>query len=217
MSANPSESAHGDDSTNPVIYQCWSCQGPLGLSLAFCPTCDAIQPPGRTEHFAQLDVRPTFDIDLAELERKYFGLQRAFHPDHFATKSAQEQEYSLRHATNLNDAFKVLKSPVLRAEYLLELKGAPPAGGHEKTVNDEDVLMEAMETREALADAETPADVDAILARADAGIRECTEALSAAFGNSDLVAAAALTLRLTYLHKLDDEAAQRARILARAS
>ena len=217
MSANPIESAQGDDATTPVIRQCWSCQGPVDSGLAFCPTCAAIQPPGRTEHFAQLAVPPTFDIDLAELDRNYFGLQRAFHPDRFATKSAREQEYSLRHATNLNDAFKVLKSPVLRAEYLLELSGAASAGGAEKTINDEDVLMEAMETREALADAETAADVDAILARADAGIRDCTLALSAAFGHGDLAAASALTLRLTYLHKLDDEAAQRARFLSRAS
>lgn len=187
------------------------------MGLSFCPTCQAIQPPTQTEYFAQMGLEPTFDVDLAALEQNYFRLQRTFHPDSFAAKSAKEQEHSLRHTTNLNDALKTLKSPVLRAEYLLQFHGAAAAGGPEKTVNDEAVLIEAMETREALAEAETPADVEAILSRAREGIVDCTSGLSTAFAEGDLVAATALTLRLTYLFKLDDEAGQRARLLSRSA
>jgi molecular chaperone HscB len=189
----------------------------VSLGLSFCPTCQAIQPPSQTEHFAQMGLEPTFDVDLAQLEQNYFRLQRTFHPDSFAAKSAKEQEYSLQHTTNLNDALKTLKSPVLRAEYLLQFHGAAAASEPEKTVNDEAVLLEAMETREALAEAETPGDVEAILTRARDGILDCTSGLSAAFAEGDMAAAAALTLRLTYLFKLDDEAGQRARLLSRGA
>jgi molecular chaperone HscB len=214
MSATQIDGANG---ANGQVLQCWSCQGPVSLGLSFCPTCQAIQSPRQTEIFAQLGLEPTFDLDFSQLEKNYFSLQRTFHPDSFAAKSPQEQEYSLQHATNLNDALKTLKSPVLRAEYLLQFHGAAVAGGPEKTVNDEAVLVEAMETREALAEAEIPADIESILTRAGDGIRDCTTGLSAAFADGDLTAAAALTLRLTYLVKLNDEAAQRARIFSRGT
>jgi molecular chaperone HscB len=232
MSATQTEGADGADSANQAgganggnapqessgqILQCWSCQGPVSLGLSFCPTCQAIQPPTQTDPFAQMGLEPTFDVDLAQLEQNYFCLQRTFHPDSFAAKSAKEQEYSLQHTINLNDALKTLKSPVLRAEYLLQFHGAAAARGPEKTVNDEAVLLEAMETREALAEAETPGDVEAILTRARDGILECLSGLGAAFAEGDMAAAAALTLRLTYLFKLDDEAGQSARILSRGA
>ncbi|MBT3395739.1 MAG: Fe-S protein assembly co-chaperone HscB [Alphaproteobacteria bacterium] len=217
MSATQTDGADRAMAGKTSIAQCWSCQGPVAQGQSFCPTCQAIQPPGNPEHFAQLAMEPTFDVDLAQLEQNYFRLQRTFHPDSFAAKSAKEQEFSLRHTTNLNDALKTLKSPVLRAEYLLQMRGAPAAGGPEKTVNDEGILMEAMETREALAEADSPSDVEAIVAVAQAGILDCTTDLSVAFADGDLTAASALTLRLTYLFKLDDEAAQRARILSRSA
>ncbi len=212
MSANPSA---GVMAARGAVGQCWSCQGPLP-SEAFCATCGVIQPPGPVEFFAQLELEPTFDVDLEELERNYFGLQRKFHPDRFATKSARERECSLQHATNLNDAFNTLRSLVPRAEYVLQMRGAVPLGGPEKTITDETVLMEAMETREALADAQTVAEVKAITDRAQADIGSCTQDLSAAFHRGDLTAAAALIVRLTYLQKLEGEAAQRARRLSRS-
>ena len=212
MSANPGA---GVAATNGPLGQCWSCRGPLEPGAAFCGTCGIIQPPGQVEHFAQLELEPAFDLDPEELERNYFGLQRKFHPDGFAAKSPREQEYSLQHATNLNDAFKTLRSPLARAGYILELKGAAPAGGPERTINDEGVLMEAVETREALAEAETLGAVNAISDRARADIDACTLELGAAFRRGDLEAASALIVRLTYLRKLEGESAQRVRRFSR--
>lgn len=211
MSANLSESV---TATKGTVRQCWSCQGPVDFGAAFCATCAAIQPPGPVEFFALLELAPTFDVDQEELERNYFGLQRKFHPDGFAAKSAREREYSLQHATNLNEAFTALRSLLPRAEYLLQLNGAAPTGGPERTVNDESVLMEAMETREALAEAQTVADVKAITDRAQTDMDSCTADLRAAFRSGDLTAASALVVRLTYLQKLQGEAAQRARRLS---
>ena len=175
--------------------------------MAFCQTCGTIQPTIGRSFFARLELEPGFDIDGEALESNYFMLQHQFHPDRFAAKSAREREYSLQHATDLNEAFQVLKSPVRRAEYLLGLAGLPVAGsGQAHTTGDEAILMEAMEMREALAEAETTSAVQAIIDAAGGKFQDCLGDLGEAFRREDLEAAAALTVRLTYLQKIVDEA-----------
>lgn len=192
---------------------CWSCGGTVdGM---FCVSCGALQPPAQAEAFARFGLTPAFAIDVPALERQYFALHRRMHPDRFAARLPKEREYSLQHAANLNDAFQLLKSPVRRAEYLLALKGKPMRGSGEETVDDPEVLMRAMEMREALAEAETRASVEAIAAEARKEAEEVTRALAAAFARDDLAAAGRLTLRLKYLDKfLDDARERRGRVAA---
>lgn len=180
---------------------CWSCRSLVDGWVPFCHDCGVVQPPKASDDFKRLGLGPSFDLDAVDLERRYFAFQRTFHPDRFATKSAREKQYSLQHATNLNEAYERLKTPVKRAEVLLETKGlAPPTEAY--TESDPELLMEAMESREALEAAEIDADLLKLekLARTDIELSE--EAMSVAFQATDLSGVALLINRMKYLVKL---------------
>jgi molecular chaperone HscB len=193
------------------LAPCWSCKGPVSARAPFCHACGAIQPPRALDHFSRLNLPVAFDLDTAAIEKQYFGLQRYFHPDRFAAKSSRERALSLQHATNLNQAYEILKVPLKRAEYLLKLCGREIDG--EATISDPKLLMEAMEWREELAEAADRAAVDAIIARAKRIFDAKIAAIAAAFAHDELEAAAKLATELRYFDKLIDEARrQRARL-----
>ena len=199
--------------TGSTVSSCWSCQGPVDRAVLTCATCGAIQPPQPTDHFSLFGLAPGFNIDVDELERRYFRLQRRFHPDRFATKSAREQTFSLHHATNINHAYEVLKEPLSRAKCLLVMRGVGEAEDEEAIIDDPELLAEAMERREALSAAGSPSEADDIAEAAATDVASCLAALSEAFARDDLAAAWRLTLRLTYLDKLVAETrARRARL-----
>lgn len=62
-------------------------------------------------------------IDTAALEKQFYTLSRKLHPDRFASRPVEEQEDALRQSSLLNDAYRTLKDPILRTQYLLKLQG----------------------------------------------------------------------------------------------
>lgn len=180
-----------------------------------CETCGAVQPPRPLDHFARLGLEPSFALDRGDLEERYFALQRRFHPDRFANRPARERSLSLQHASNFNEAYETLKEPLSRAEYLLELRGASHRSACETTIDNEEILIEALERREALDGAETTEEIDRILSATESDVAACLEALTEALDDDELGAAGRLTMRLKYLDKLRIEArTRRARIVA---
>ena len=183
---------------------CWSCKGGVDGRAPFCHACGVIQPPRPADDFQRLGLASHFDVDPKDLEKRYFAFQRTFHPDRFATKTARERQYSLQHATGLNESYERLKAPLTRAQSLLvAMGGTLPDEAH--TEGDPELLMEAMESREALAEADTAEAVAALEVKARVDIEVCEEALSLAFAVEDLDGAANLITRLKYLVKLYDE------------
>jgi len=81
----------------------------------------------RQDHFALFGLAPAFHIDLDQLEQAYLTLQGKVHPDRFAHLSDQEKRQSMQWATHANGAFRTLRQPLTRAQYLLELRGVDPA------------------------------------------------------------------------------------------
>lgn len=193
------------------VQACWSCKGPVVSAAMFCATCGAVQPPGQGDHFTRLGLARDFDVDKTDLDQRYFALQRDLHPDRFATRAAREREISLQQSTSLNQAYETVKSPLRRAEYLLSLNGVTVNAETGNRPTDPDVLMEAMESREALAEAGTEAEIAALAARARDNQKQCLDALAAAFRANDLDAAARLAVRLKYLATFTEEARGRAR------
>ena len=195
---------------------CWSCKGPVDAVALFCPTCRAVQPPRPLDHFTRLGLSVAFEVDAAELDRRYFAAQRQLHPDRFATRTARERAISQSQAVGLNEAYETLKDPLARATYLLTLKGiaANPDGCH--TVNDPTLLTEQMERREALMEAETPEAAGALADEAASHVRDSEAAIAAAFARNDLEHAGRETTRLKYLVKLVEEARARKAKLAAA-
>jgi molecular chaperone HscB len=74
-------------------------------------------------YFAMFSLPRKLTIDTAALERDFYKLSRRLHPDLYARKSAEEQAWSLRQSSLLNDAYRTLKEPVARTAYLLKLEG----------------------------------------------------------------------------------------------
>jgi molecular chaperone HscB len=206
MSNVPQTSAASAAPANrAATVSCWLCRGPIEPKALFCPTCKAVQPPAAIDHFARLDLPRRFDIDIADLDRRYFALQRQLHPDRFASRSARERAVSQSQAVALNEAYETLKDPLSRAEYMLKLHGVDVNPDGCNTVRDPTLLMEQMERREALAEAETREAVDAIATETRGELDRGLKAASVAFEKHDLEAAEVEITRLKYLSKLLDE------------
>ncbi|MDP2700145.1 Fe-S protein assembly co-chaperone HscB [Thalassospira sp.] len=201
--------------SGPSHKVCWSCKGPVDAVALFCDTCNAIQPPGQVDHFARFGVTPGFVIDLDAIEARYIALQQVLHPDRFTTRTPREQALSQQQATSLNDAFETLKNPVTRAEYLLRMAGQAPEGGEGHTVNDPELLMEALEMREALSDATDRSAIDAMIRDVRGAARDCEADLASALNAGAYERAKKLATRLTYLQKMTQEArAKKTRLAA---
>ena len=107
-----------------VPVACWSCSVAHNESRLFCPHCSKIQPPLEGDYFTVFGLSPRLNLDLAALEHEFHLLSRKLHPDRFARAQEQEKEWSLAGTALLNDAYRTLKDPLRRTEYLLKLHGA---------------------------------------------------------------------------------------------
>lgn len=201
----------GDNKAIPraALAECWSCKGPVSIKAVFCHTCGAVQPPRQSDHFSRLGFEPGFDLDLDLLEKRYLSFQRSVHPDRFAAKPAKERAMAEQQSVSLNQAFETLSDPLRRAAYLLELKGQAAAVDRDQTIADPALLMEVLEAREALSEAESIDAVEKLTVRAGADAIQLLSEISKAFAADDLVAANRLTTRLKYLRKFLEEARAR--------
>jgi len=107
-----------------VPVACWSCSIGHTESTLFCPHCSKIQPPPGGDFFSVFGLKPRLNIDLTELEHEFHRLSRRLHPDRFARAQENEREWSLADTALLNDAYRTLRDPLRRTEYLLKLEGA---------------------------------------------------------------------------------------------
>jgi molecular chaperone HscB len=110
------------DSAIPVA--CWSCSVAHNDITLFCPHCSKIQPPPGGDFFSVFGLQPRLNLDLPALETEFHRLSRKVHPDRFARAGENEREWSLADTALLNDAYRTLKDPIHRTEYLLKLQGA---------------------------------------------------------------------------------------------
>ena len=105
--------------------------------------------PERLDHFALFDLPHKLWIEMSGLERKFLQLSWKLHPDNFVTDSPEVQERSLKRSSEVNDAYRVLRDPVARVEYLLEIEGARKEGEHKQQAPPE-LLEEVFELNESL-------------------------------------------------------------------
>lgn len=145
---------------------CAGC-GAAAVEGSICPACGRIRPfPEGSDHWAVLGLERRLGLDRADLERRFHGLNRRLHPDYFRLRSPEEQTISLEASAAVNAAYRTLRDPVSRVEYLLELEGMglglagqakPPADLFEE-------IMELQEARMELATAD-PDEAPALRAR----------------------------------------------------
>jgi molecular chaperone HscB len=98
----------------------------------FCPQCSRILALGRHgDYFAFFGLPRRLKVNTADLERRFRDLSRQFHPDYFYNAPPAERLASLERSSYLNDAYRVLRNPVARVEYLLGLEGLAPTRSDE--------------------------------------------------------------------------------------
>lgn len=162
----------------------------------------------KQDYFSLFGLPVGFAVDMDRLEQAYLDIQGKVHPDRFAHMPDADKRLSMQWATHANEAFRTLKSPLSRGQYLLELQGVDPAF-ETNTAMSPDFLMEQMEWREALGEAREAADEEVLedLARRIRHTnRELVERLGAQLDQrADLDGAADTVRRLKFLEKLQHE------------
>lgn len=129
---------------------CWECGEPAG-GQPFCIRCGKIQPPCESTYFAVFGLGERLELDLEDLEARYYERSRLVHPDRFMTKSPQERDHAAEQTERLNRAYRTLREPWARTRYLLELHGHSIAQGKLPAELAEEYfeLQEAMSAGEA--------------------------------------------------------------------
>jgi molecular chaperone HscB len=102
-------------------HSCWSC-GSMRAEH-FCESCGKVQPPIPVDYFSFFGLPRKMNIDVKGLEKDFYEFSRKLHPDLSARASAREQEWSLEQSSLLNDAYRTLRDPIRRTQYLLKLEG----------------------------------------------------------------------------------------------
>jgi len=165
-----------------------------------------------TTHFERFGLPQSFDVDRELLDERYRESQRAAHPDRFVNATGQERRISMQQATDINEGYQILKDPLKRGRYLLELDDRR-FDEEQHISRDTAFLMEQMELREALGEVRSADDAFAalgvIMGRIEDDIGHLTSGLQKQFGLGDAASldqAADNLTKMQFFRKLQDEA-----------
>jgi molecular chaperone HscB len=129
--------------------KCWSCQAAVA-GTHFCPACGKIQPlPAGADYFAFFGLPRKLSLDPAQLEAEFHKLSWKLHPDNFVRAGEFERNLSLERSSELNDAYRTLREPIARVEYLLLHLGLRKEGTTRQQAPPE-LLEEVFELNESL-------------------------------------------------------------------
>lgn len=147
-------------------------------------------------HFELFDLPVGFEIDEVKLTERFQTLQRALHPDQFAAATGAEKRWSMQASSLVNGAYQSLSDPLTRATYLLELNGIS-VDEETDTQMDPMFLMQQMELRESIGDAEDATDpfdaLDKVRKELRSGTLDCTERFRSAAKEAAIAATNATT------------------------
>ena len=169
------------------LHDCWHCGAKDAASL-FCRYCNTIQAP-TPDYYEFFDLPRRLGLDSEDLKNRFYTLSRLLHPDRYTRRSEQEKRFSLEASSILNDAYRVLKDPIQRAEYVLRQEGFPVGDQRNKDVPPE-LLEEVFELNMALdelrgGDLEALPQLDAMRRRFVGMLGEIDRELEAMFARHD--------------------------------
>jgi molecular chaperone HscB len=138
-----------DETDRASGTKCWNCQSP-SAGTHFCAACGKIQPlPAGTDYFAFFGLPEKLSLVAAQLESEFHKLSWKLHPDNFVRASEFERDLSLNRSSELNDAYRTLREPISRIEYLLLRRGLRKEGTTKQQAPPE-LLEEVFELNESL-------------------------------------------------------------------
>src|SRR5271155_1688790 len=131
------------------VTSCWNCRAAV-TGAHFCAACGKVQPlPAGASYFAFFGLPQKLTIEPASLEGQFHMLSWKLHPDNFVRASEFERNLSLERSSQLNDAYRTLREPIARVEYLLEHLGVRKEGTTKQQAPPE-LLEEVFELNESL-------------------------------------------------------------------
>lgn len=154
------------------------------------------------DHFTLFELPRRFEIDAARLDRHYRALQVEVHPDRHAHQDEATRRLAMQWATRVNEAYQVLKKPLKRAEYLLQLAGMDV---HAERSVPAEFLLSQLEWREAVQEARNAGDeaaLDDLQHRLKKELRAHYAQLAALLDAGELLQAAVHTRQLMFQEKL---------------
>ncbi|MDW5441865.1 Fe-S protein assembly co-chaperone HscB [Polaromonas sp. SM01] len=159
----------------------------------------------QSNDFELFDVPVQFAQDPAALDARWKELQREAHPDKFAAQGAAAQRLAMQWSVRINEAYQRLKNPLKRAMYLCELHGAP-IRAETNTAMPPDFLVQQMQWREALEDAEGLENLEEIASQASSRKREQLSKIERILDQQkDFTAAAQQVRSLMFIERFGSE------------
>lgn len=160
---------------------------------------------GLKNHFELFGLTPAYTLDLEKLDSAYREIQARIHPDKFAHAGDAERRASMQMTTQVNEAYRTLKSPVRRAKYLLELNGVDVAFETD-TAMPKDFLIQQMEFRERLEEAKDSDALALILEDLNREKKSIEQQIAVHLDSrKDLESAKALVRKLMFFDRLAEE------------
>ena len=134
--------------------KCSQCSRQLASPLV-CQHCRRLMDAGEVDHFAMLGLEPAYDLSPEVLSERFVALSRQVHPDYFSEGQDRQQHLAMLNSARLNQAYRTLRDPFSRAEYLLELAGGSSSAENRSVPPN--LLAEAMALREQIEEAKAQA------------------------------------------------------------
>ena len=162
--------------------------------------------------FELFGLEPVFSLDIDVLQSRYRELQASHHPDRQAAGEARQQREALQASTRINEAYRTLRNPRLRARYLLALANVP-FDEERDTLDDPDFLMRQLELRETLEEAREADEPLTALDALDVDLRGQRAELIARFAQhyaqGELESAKADVLQMSFFDRLLSQVEER--------
>ena len=162
-------------------------------------------------YFELFNLPEQFVLDGADLGKRFRQLQGQLHPDRFASKSPYEKRMAVQYSAEVNQAYAILRKPLDRALYLLELAGMSREEVSSQKI-DGGFLIEQMDLREKLETIHDLVDPETVLEHLmieiTGDIRAHEQEFRSAYESSELDNAAAACIKMQYLEKLLQETEQ---------
>jgi molecular chaperone HscB len=163
----------------------------------------------KKNYFELFGLPLQFELEDRELADRYKDLQRQLHPDTVAVTDDRQKRFAVQASAHVNEAYRILRSPVDRAGYLLEQKGYKSDNHKAGKQLTPEFLTQQIQLREEL---ETIPDTDnprecllELRERTEQEIRRYYDSFGEQMGRQEYMAAGDTVRKLQFFHKLQDE------------